>query len=287
MNYVALYNPLADNGNGKKNAENLSLLYPADDFKFVDASKVTSYNDFFESIPASAGVIICGGDGTLNHFINSAQDAPIKQALFYFPCGSGNDFAREVGSNDKLIPLAKYFKDLPVAVVKGKSYKFINGVGYGIDGYCCEEGDRQREVNPQKKINYTAIAIKGLLFHYKPTNAVITVDGKEYKFEKVWLAPIMHGKYYGGGMMPTPDQERNSESGEISVMVFHGSSKLKTLCIFPSIFKGEHVKSDKYVCVLRGKSITVKFDEPRPLQIDGETVKGVTECTAHSAKVSH
>lgn len=284
MNYVALYNPLADNGNGKQNAKNLSVLYPADDFKFVDASKVNSYNDFFESIPQSAGVIICGGDGTLNRFINSALSAPIKQELFYFPCGSGNDFAREVGANDKLIPLAKYLKDLPVVTVKGKDYKFINGVGYGIDGYCCEEGDRLRECNPQKKINYTSIAIKGLLFHYKPADAVITVDGKRYEFKKVWLAPVMHGKYYGGGMMPAPNQERNSDSGEVSVMVFHGSNKLKTLCIFPSIFKGEHVKSDKYVCVFSGKQITVEYKEPRPLQIDGETIKNVTECTVKSGK---
>lgn len=284
MDYIALYNPFADNGNGEQNAKTLTSLYPQDNFELVDASKLTDYNDFFKSVPQNARVIICGGDGTLNRFINDAADAQIPQDLLYFPCGSGNDFAREVKGDDKLIPMDKYLKNLPTVTVKGRNYKFINGVGYGIDGYCCEEGDRIREANPKKKINYTSIAIKGLLFKYKPANAVVTVDGTEYRFKKVWCAPIMHGKYYGGGMMPTPAQERNSESGEISVMIFYGSSKIKTLCIFPSIFKGEHVKSYKHIKVLSGKSITVKFDEPRPLQIDGETIKGVTECTAISGK---
>ena len=97
-------------------------------------------------------------------------------------------------------------------------------------------------------------------------------------FEKVWLAPAMFGRCYGGGMYPTPGQTRDDD--HLSVLVFHGSGKLKTLMIFPSIFKGEHVKKEKYVTVLSGKEITVKYDEPRPVQVDGETILDVPEITA-------
>ena len=117
------------------------------------------------------------------------------------------------------------------------------------------------------------------MFHYKPTDAVVTVDGVEYNYKKVWIAPTMHGRYYGGGMIPTPEQSRD-KADQLSLMVFHGSGKLKTLMIFPSIFKGEHVKSTKYVTVHTGKEITVKFTAPRALQIDGETILGVEEYTA-------
>ena len=54
---------------------------------------------------------------------------------------------------------------------------------------------------------------------------------------------------------------------------------LLTLIFFPSFFKGEHIKHKKYVDVRAGKKITVEFDSPRPLQIDGETVLGVTSYT--------
>ena len=126
------------------------------------------------------------------------------------------------------------------------------------------------------------IAIKGLLFHYVPTSATVTVDGVTRSYRHVWIAPTMHGRYYGGGMMPTPDQKRNSDDPTLSLMVMHSASKLKTLAVFPSIFKGTHVRHTDMVQVLQGKEITVRFDRPAPLQIDGETVLGVTEYTARA-----
>ena len=89
----------------------------------------------------------------------------------------------------------------------------------------------------------------------------------------------MHGKYYGGGMIPTPGQSRK-EKQSLSVMVMYGKGKIKTLMAFPGIFKGEHVKHKDMVEVLSGKRITVEFDKPQSLQIDGETILGVTSYTA-------
>ena len=47
--------------------------------------------------------------------------------------------------------------------------------------------------------------------------------------------------------------------------------------IFPTTFKGEHVKYTKNTSVIEGKNIKVVFDRPTPLQIDGETILDVTE----------
>lgn len=71
---------------------------------------------------------------------------------------------------------------------------------------------------------YTSIAINGLLFHYKPTNAVVTVDGEMHTYHHVWLAPTMNGRYYGGGMMPTPAQRRLNPDGTISTMVMQAEN---------------------------------------------------------------
>jgi diacylglycerol kinase family enzyme len=137
-----------------------------------------------------------------------------------------------------------------------------------------------RRETPQKKINYASIAISGLLRHYSPKRATVTVDGVEHVFEKAWLAPTMFGKYYGGGMMATPNQDRNAKEQTISVLLFHGAGRIKTLSIFPSIFKGEHVKHKKQVAILTGKEIHVRFDQPASVQIDGETITDVTEYSA-------
>ena len=87
----------------------------------------------------------------------------------------------------------------------------------------------------------------------------------------------MKGRYYGGGMIPTPHQNRMGKDKCVSTMVFCGRSKLHTLMVFPSIFKGEHIKHNKMVHIFQGHKVHVQFSKPSPLQIDGETILDVTE----------
>ena len=285
-----LYNPHAGNGRCKAEVELLSAEYA--NALCIDLTEIESMSHFFANLEADDNVVICGGDGTLNHFVNDVKDIEIKNDVFYYAIGSGNDFGRDLGKERAAKPdykINEYITGLPTVTINGETKAFINGIGYGIDGYCCEVGDALRAKNEaentEKPINYTAIAIKGLLFKYKPTNATVTVDGVKHSFKKVWIAPTMNGRYYGGGMMPAPAQDRLDSDKKLTLVVLHGTSSLKTLMIFPSIFKGEHVKHTKEVEVLVGKNITVEFDRPTPLQIDGETVLGVTSYTAKTAEV--
>ena len=237
-----------------------------------DVRKI-NYSDI---ITDERDIIIFGGDGTLNRFVNATAGLNLQNRVFICSLGTGNDFMNDLGikSNDEPVEVTKYIKRLPVCEIQGIRNYFINGVGFGIDGYCCQEGDRLKSLG-KKKINYTGIAIKGLLFHFKPRNARITVDGVVHEYKKVWLAPCMFGRYHGGGMIPTPNQSRENEEGTISVMLFHGMGKLGALMLFPSIFKGAHLKNEKKTVVLTGKEIIVEFDEPCAAQIDGETVLNV------------
>lgn len=253
--------------------------------KFIDITKIKDYRLFLSGLEKDDYLVICGGDGTLNRFVNDTDGLDFSGEILYYPNGTGNDFAHELGKAKECtpFPVTKYLKNLPCVTVKGKQYRFLNGVGYGIDGYCCEVGDELKKI-PDKKVNYTMIAIKGLLFHFKPRKAKITVDGKTMVYDKVWIAPTMNGKFYGGGMMPTPDQDRMNEEGTLSTMVFHGSGKLKTLLIFPSLFQGKHVKYEKNITILTGKEIIVEFNRPTSLQIDGETILGVTSYMAYTGR---
>lgn len=280
MRHYILYNPLAGHGDCTEKLAKLESFLSGD-FVECDMTKINSYDELISSLEADDDIVISGGDGTLNRFVNSVDCDKLANDVLYYASGSGNDFLHDIGKAPGEAPfkINEYIVHLPTVEVNGRTYRFINGIGYGIDGYCCEVGDKLKAQN--KNVNYTSIAIKGLLFHYKPTNATVIVDGESREFKKVWIAPTMNGRFYGGGMMPTPDQQRLG-SDEASVMVFHGTGKLKTLMIFPSLFKGEHVKHTEAVSIFKGKDVTVKFDKPTALQIDGETVLGVTEYTVHS-----
>ena len=285
--YYILYNSLSGNKQGLEYSRLLLGNHVPTDAQMVGLSSIKSYADFWSTIDLENDtVILSGGDGTINRFVNENVGLTLPKNLFYFAAGSGNDFKKDVADDDTaLIPLHKYIKDLPTVTVNGKTSYFINGIGYGIDGYCCEEGDKIK-AKSNKPVNYTAIAIKGLLFFFKPTNAKVTVDGVTKEYKKVWIAPTMKGRYYGGGMFVTPAQDRFDPEGKVSFGILHNSGALHTLMIFPSIFKGEHVKHTKQFESIAGHEVTVEFDRPTALQIDGETVLGVTSYTVKTGKLA-
>lgn len=275
---VVLYNPHAGSGRGTEESQKLKDILKDTELQFFDVTKITDYVSFWKEISGEWDVILSGGDGTLNHFINDAGALDSSRKIYYYASGSGNDFLHDIGGKkgDAPVLINRYLENLPEVTVDGKTCRFLNGIGYGIDGYCCEVGDAQR-LKSDKPVNYTAIAIKGLLFHYKPTSAVITVDGVKHTYKKVWLAPTMNGRFYGGGMMPAPGQDRTGKEGTVSTMVYYGVGKIKALAVFPSIFSGKHVEHREMIEILTGHDITVEFDSPTALQIDGETITGVTK----------
>lgn len=62
------------------------------------------------------------------------------------------------------------------------------------------------------------------------------MDGETRHYDKVWLAPTMFGKYYGGGMKVAPEQDRNNPQHTVTNVVIHGTGRLKTLIRFTKIF---------------------------------------------------
>jgi len=261
-----LYNPKSNNG---KMPEFLK------EKEYIDATTI-DYQKFFSELKEEDEVVLVGGDGTLNYLINQVDCDNLKNNIYFKAAGTGNDFLKDIeGNADDEILVNKYLKNLPTVKVNGIKAKFINGIGYGIDGYCCEVADKMKADGFTGDINYAGIAIKGLLFHFKPKTAHITVDGKEYTFKKTWLAPSMKGRYYGGGMKIAPDQNRLKNT--LSVVTYCTGFKLNALINFPKIFEGKHLQNKKLSCVLIGKKIKVRFETPCALQIDGETVLNVSE----------
>ena len=97
-----LYNPIA--GNGQTNIkEELSALI-SDEAIFCDMTKSDAYEKDILSMEGDDYIVVCGGDGTLNRFANKIAALSIENDIRYFPCGSGNDFARELGKERGCAP---------------------------------------------------------------------------------------------------------------------------------------------------------------------------------------
>ena len=278
MKYI-LYNPKANNENN-----DLKIKYETGEPERATVQKICliglEVREFAKTLTQDDRVILCGGDGTICHFANDAYGIDFPCPICVIRSGTGNDFLNDIGQldNKRLIDVRGYFKNLPIVEVNGKKLHYINGVGFGLDGEVCKEADKIK-AKSNKKINYTAIALEQLAYKYKKPNAKVTIDGVTREFKDVWIASAMKGRYYGGGMMVSPTQDRTS--GKLSIMVMHGGSRLKVLTIFPGIFKGKHIKHKEIVEIFEGYNVTVEFDRICALQIDGETELDVKSYTSY------
>ena len=278
MIYV-FWNKLANNGKAAEAKAELENVFSGEELNFIDVREIKNAADSCKELKAEDKIVISGGDGTLSRFVNDIYELHLQNEIYFYTCGTGNDFVNDVRDKceikNNLIPMNNFIKSLPVVTVNNEKHYFINGIGYGIDGYCCEEGDKLR-AKSDKPINYAGIAIKGMLGKFKPCGGSVTVDGVTTRYKKIWLAPTMNGRYIGGGMKITPDQDRLNAEHLVTNLVFHDSGMLKTLMVFPSIFKGEHVTHKDIVEIKTGHEIKVEFDKPCALQIDGETYTNIT-----------
>lgn len=285
MKRFILFNPISGNGCGEVGAEKLRETLDGEIF-MQDITKISDYSSFLNGIDPCDELYVCGGDGTLNRFVNDTSDIDYPNKLFYYATGSGNDFLRDIGITEcKPICVNDYLRRLPTLTVNGKSYKFINGVGVGIDGLCCKIANELRQ-KTKKAVSYTLVVLKCFLFYYKPTSATVTVDGKRFTYKKVWMAPTMNGRYFGGGMLLTPNQDRLNPDGTVAFLVLHNSNKLQILPKFPSVFKGTHLKYTDILAIHTGHSITVEFEQPFPLQIDGDIIENVSSYSVSTADMT-
>ena len=195
MQYI-LYNKLANNGNGKVSADELKAGLSGES-ELVNVCE-TDVKEWIKGLTAEDLCIICGGDGTLNRFANDIYGTEVPCDIVLSGAGTGNDFLRDIkefyDSSDRP-SIKKYIEKLPKVKVKDIECRFINGIGFGIDGMCCEEADKMKAAGKQK-INYAGLSVKLMLFKYKCPKATITIDDKVVEYNKVWLASAFEGKQY-------------------------------------------------------------------------------------------
>ena len=272
-----LMNPKANNGLGEKDAREWAKCLN-EEVTFINVLEKENMKEFLSTLNEEDEIVVSGGDGTVHHFANNVYDLKLKNKMYYVKAGSGNDFYRDNAEYaDELgrIQLNKFLENLPLVKVNGIERRFLNGIGYGLDGVACAIGEEMR-MNTTKPINYTSIAVKQLLGKYKLRHATVTVDGVTNEYDNVWVCPTMKGKYYGGGMKVAPNQDRFDPEHKVTVVTLHKKGRIPTLLAFPNFSAGKHEKLAKNITSVRGNKVDVKFDIPCALQIDGEVVENVT-----------
>lgn len=283
--YHILYNRLSRSNTGELEAHMLDEIMNGESLEYWNVADIENYDDFFAKIPADDKIIVAGGDGTLNRFINDTDHCDVPQDVYFFPAGSGNDFARDIGQKKHCEPfdVRRYITNLPAATINGNEQRFFNSISLGLDATVCLEANNLKSKG-KKSVNYALLAVKCIFTKYKFCDAVVTLsDGTKREFKDVLLAITTKGRYFGGGVKISPTQDRNHPDEMLTFIIAHNLPAWKALIVFASIVIGKHFSFRKNVTVIEGKEFSVKFSQPTPIQIDGETFEGL-DCYHAAAK---
>ncbi len=275
---VLIANPTAGGGRTRGIAERARVAMNSEgvDFDLVVPTDIESMRESIieavESLPA--GIIACGGDGTVHLVLQAAAPAAIPMAII--PAGTGNDIARSLG-----IAL----KDHDV-VARGIARSLLAGRTRAIDLTCIEHGSRQvwslgvtsmgldsavnERANRTRRFNGTTRYVLALLAEmrsFRTYEYAVTVDGESMDGPATLIA-IGNGSSYGGGMQICPTASMTD--GILDITWVDRASRTTILRVFPRIFSGSHVKHPA-VRVLQGRTITVQSRGP-VVYADGERV---------------
>lgn len=273
MRYV-IYNPLSIHALSiPELAKTLRDVNAEEDMRFIRVDEIDDGFEFMKLLSKGDDIVVSGGDGTFNRLVNKCHLETYNFPIYFHKAGNSNDFMRDIGDNGSdFAEVSPYLKKLPTVTFGDEELKFLNNVGFGIDGMVSLIASHEKMAG-KLKINYKSILIKCLLFKYKPVSAVIEVDGEKHLYKKVYVASTMNGRYYGGGIKQTPDQDRSSD--EVSLIVWHSINRLSGFFFFHKLLKAKHIPFSKHASIIKGKNISVRFDKPTDIQIDGECIHGI------------
>jgi diacylglycerol kinase (ATP) len=219
----------------------------------------------------SQGLIVAGGDGTVNAAINAVADHLDSIEIAIIPMGTGNDLARSLG-----IPLE----------ISSAIESFAHGVSHSIDlvRMHCSNGTRilsnasaagfsdavgaraDSEVKarwgPLAYIISAAAALPELTRH----QVRFQIDDHRFEMNSFNIV-IANGRFIAGGIPIAP--EALLDDGMLDVIILPAHSIANAALAIPEILFGRHQESDR-VITTRARRIRVESVPPMRFNADGE-----------------
>ena len=262
--WLLVVNSKAGKGRASKLAGKFEVLLKSNNLPYEIINKATYEETFSEyRLSISSGkfekVVAIGGDGLVNLCLQEVAEQNI--GLSVIPAGTGNDFARAVGSHKKSVNeifnvvRSQDPTTIDLGLVTGAFGKrwYVQVLSTGFDALVNNLANR---INwPRGQMKYT-LATLLTLARFKPIPYELIIDGKQFK-QDFMLLSVANGETYGGGMRICPDA--SNSDGIFDILLVHPVSKIVLLSIFPKVFTGKHVPHPK-IDIIRGKKVQISAD---------------------------
>lgn len=274
MKHLFIINPVAGKGKPLKFIPDIKKIFSERDEEYVieltecpgHATEIAKQYSNGENYR----IYSVGGDGTLNEVLNGMVHS--SNSLAVIPGGSGNDFVRnyfDIKDKSDILISTINGKEKLIDIGRANNKYFINISSIGLDAQVAYNADRLKNLPVISGSAAYIMAVIKTLLNYSGSSLKIEIDHQVIE-TKCLLVAVANGKYYGGGMMPTP--EARIDDGMFDICIIEDMRKLKILKFFPSFMKGHH-QGIKGISFYRGKKIHIYSNTDIALNIDGEVEK--------------
>jgi YegS/Rv2252/BmrU family lipid kinase len=218
---------------------------------------------------------VVGGDGSVNEVANGiAGLGGVEIAVI--ARGTGWDFVRTYEIPRKVegaanVALNGRTREIDLGRARfrrwdgteAESY-FANIASAGMSGAIAQRANDTTKALGGK-VSY-AWATLAVFARWKTSRVRVTVDD-ETREGQMHDVVVANGRYFGGGMMMTPEAE--PDDGLFDVLLIGDLTKRDLIVTLPKTYRGRHLPHPKAE-LLRGATVTVEAPEPLPVELDGE-----------------
>ncbi|GGD49113.1 diacylglycerol/lipid kinase family protein [Lacimicrobium alkaliphilum] len=206
--------------------------------------------------------VVIGGDGTLNLAVNALAGTDVILGLL--PCGSGNDFARNLyrkGDDPIEVVLGEHSRRIDLGLCNDRY--FVNVLGLGFDGEIVA-GMYDHQPRTLRRWRYLMAAVVKLL-HYKEQPIALKSPHRSKK-QQTFMVAFANGRYFGGGMKIAPKADLSD--GLLDCCWIGKASLFRKFYYLWRVFTGSHLSAS---AVDYWQDNTFNIDTPDlPIEGDGE-----------------
>lgn len=244
-------------------------------FTLLETASADEARRHMQTLVPGTPVMTVGGDGTVAGILPFLVES--GRPLAVIPLGSGNDFAGMLGLKpgdfgealDRLAYAPRAADVLDIHVLEGdlagERRLMLNGLGMGFDAQVNQAMKRAPARWPGLA-RYAWGALTSIR-HLHLLPVTVQVDGQPFYSGPSCLCAVMNGTRYGGGFRISPRSD--ARDGLLNVVASGPIDRAELVKLMLQVLAASHLDKPK-VHATQGRHVSVRWDSPIALHIDGE-----------------
>ena len=231
-------------------------------------------------------VYACGGDGTVHEVATGIAEAKNAE-LAIFACGTGNDFVKIYGGQEKFLDFKKLIegeaKPIDVSKIEGGKLRdpwySVNVINFGFDAIVGAMGNYYKDNGYPEKAKKKGMspydyALKhDAMKHGRFNDTVVYADEEQLNEKQLLLCTIAQGQYVGGKFKCAPKSDNTD--GKMDVCMLKTMTLIGLGMIIGTYTEGKHLdKPRKKIVYRQAKQVKIVAPKDIDVCVDGEMTKG-------------